>query len=202
MQYRAAVAFIIAVIAVCLALSLWIVLLPAAPLAGMIMIAAAVAMALDPARGRWFGLRSVDTVRSFALAGLTIAVMAAIPWLGAMLEMNDLTRPGIFFGGMGLAIGGTFLAMRFLPPGWSALFAPVLLVCCIWAVAGSAAAMYKAGWQGLEWEPPDDGLDGTSADIFLGTFVGTVIAPVPGLVIGFLSQIGKRASATAPQAPA
>lgn len=134
-----------------------------------------------------FAVQARGVYQALALAGATIAVAALMPWVGAF---SHVLRPVAVFGGAALVLGGAFLAARQLPWGWAAMSAPFLLVICVWVGAASLSLAMHSGWQDMTWDDSDS-IGGSAFGIFIIILFGTFAAPIPGLLIGFLSQTNK-----------
>jgi hypothetical protein len=76
--------------------------------------------------------------------------------------------------------------------------ATAVLVTCLWV--GGIMTILAHVWEWQDLSPDDiDGQDqGPGFGIMLGILFGTLVAPIPGILLGRLSQISKQPRAAGP----
>lgn len=88
---------------------------------------------------------------------------------------------------------GAIAAARYTPSKWWLLVPVGVLVPALWAFSYAAAVAFQSGWQGLDIKDVTPGDQGEGAQIIFIAAVGTVLAPLWGIVLGTLSRIKLRA---------
>lgn len=142
---------------------------------------------LDPEMGGGLrGLVRSITRRTLMIIAALLALMAALPWVGGLVsdDVDAILVPG----GILVAMAGTFVVARQFPQGWSSFVAVVVLIACVWVGAYSLYLASAAGWQDMTLDDVGGG-DGEPPWTIIGIIgIGTIVAPLPGLLIGIIAR--------------
>jgi hypothetical protein len=133
-------------------------------------------------RSRVLGTHRVLVGAAGTGAGLTL--IAALPWIGAILPGGAAQTP-LYVLGLFLGAFGAFLIASQLSFGWAALSATVVLMAAIWITWYSVYLMYVSGWHGLNVD--DLSIEGDGGWALALPFY-TLAAPVVGFVIAIVAQ--------------
>jgi hypothetical protein len=132
------------------------------------------------------GLTRGTTSTTIAAIVALLVVIAMVPLVGGLT--SDAVDRLLLPGGIFVALGGAFIIARQYPPGWASFIAAIVLVACVWVGALSLYLACDLGWQDMTLD--DIATGGTSAGdvIRIVLIAGTIVAPLPGLLIGIMAR--------------
>ncbi len=160
-------------------------------LAGAALSVAALAVGLP--LDRWLARNSAQPGGSFrrlmAVIAVTGIAVIVIPWI-AMGEGQAAVTMWVGLGTAAVFLG-TFTAARQVSSGWALLVAFILLNGSLWLAIGSLAAAEALGWRDF-----DRARDETGLPWWAGVALWSAALLIPAVVLGLLSQSGKRTLST------
>lgn len=142
---------------------------------------------LDPEMGGGLrGLWRAITQKALATVAATWLVMAILPWVGGLV--SDDVDGLLIAAGIVLAMAGAFLVAWQFPSGWSSFVAVLVLLGCVWVAGYSLYMAHDLGWQDMSLDDIDGQDQSPGFIIGLAVVIGTIVAPLPGLLIGLLAR--------------
>jgi hypothetical protein len=142
---------------------------------------------LDPEMGGGLrGLLRSITPRVVASAAVAWLLMATLPWVGGLV--SDRVDGFLVAAGILLGMAGAFVVARQFPPGWSSFVAVLVLVGCVWVGGYALYIACASGWQDMSVEDIGGGDGEPPWTVIAILAIGTIVAPLPGLLIGILAR--------------